>query len=158
MSYSGTPYLPFAASSMPYRARLAWPVLLGGAVVLGALLTLTAYMDRRSWPVLSVAAHPTVPHTGSYCAGDPTFTKHTLKTAVDRPVTSLLQTGALAGERKFEASDVIKMDDYLYIVCDSSWAILRVHETMPHLSPVNIQIGQPQHDDAGLRPWQRPLC
>ena len=34
-------------------------------------------------------------------------------------------------------------DGYYYSVCDSSWAILKVHEDMNLLSNLNSQIGDP---------------
>ena len=72
------------------------------------------------------------------------YTKRTLKALHDAPVGALLSYEALLGERKFEASDVISYGDHYYVVCDSSWAILRVHKSMPLLSAANAQIGAPQ--------------
>jgi hypothetical protein len=84
------------------------------------------------------------PQTGAACARDKMYTKRTLKALHDAPVGALLSYEALLGERKFEASDVISYGDHYYVVCDSSWAILRVHKSMPLLSAANAQIGAPQ--------------
>ena len=84
------------------------------------------------------------PQTGAACARDRMYTKRTLKALHDAPVGALLSYEALLGERKFEASDVISYGDHYYVVCDSSWAILRVHKSMPLLSAANAQIGAPQ--------------
>ena len=84
------------------------------------------------------------PQTGAACARDRMYTKRTLKALHDAPVGALLSYEALLGERAFEASDVISYGDHYYVVCDSSWAILRVHKSMPLLSAANAQIGAPQ--------------
>ena len=73
-------------------------------------------------------------HTGSWCAADPKYTKHTLKALVDAPVASLLKSKDLKGERKFEASDVITKDGSFYAICDSSWAILKVNHARPTIN------------------------
>ena len=88
---------------------------------------------------------PKIPHTGGHCAASTTYSKETLKSVHDAPVASLLTYAELKGERKFEASDVIKLGDYFYAICDSSWAILRVHETQPLRSTQNSHVGSPQH-------------
>jgi hypothetical protein len=88
------------------------------------------------------------PHIGDWCAKDPSYSKTTLKPLVDAPVASLLPSHHLKGQRKFEASDVLVKDGYFYAICDSSWAILKVKQSMPRLSEDNIQIGDPE-DSAG---------
>ena len=61
----------------------------------------------------------------------------------------------LKGEAKFEASDVVRIGEHFYSICDSSWAVLRVHESLPMRSKLNAHMGDPQHGFAeggiGLR-------
>jgi len=87
-----------------------------------------------------------VPHTGEWCAGSgaKTFTKVTLKRIVDRTVSGLLQFSS--HEPKFEASDVVRVGEQFYVVCDSSWSILRLDERLPLLSHDN----QALHPDASF--------
>ena len=83
----------------------------------------------------------------AYCSEPrrPRYRDSTLKTIHDAPVASLLTFEELKGEKKFEASDVIKLGEYFYAICDSSWAILKVHETQPLRSERNFHVGSPQH-------------
>lgn len=83
------------------------------------------------------------PHVGRYCSAATSYGKDTLKSVHDAPVASLLTYAELKGERKFEASDVIRLGEYFYAICDSSWAILRVHETQPLRSKLNAHLGSP---------------
>ena len=80
-----------------------------------------------------------------YCSADrrPRYRDATLKTIHDAPVASLLTYDELKGERKFEASDVIHLGDYFYAICDSSWAVLRIHESQPLRSELNQHVGSP---------------
>lgn len=50
-------------------------------------------------------------------------------------------------QRKFEASDVTYQDGYYYTVCDSSWAILKVHEDFTVFSDKNSHLGDPTDYD-----------
>lgn len=78
------------------------------------------------------------------------YSKTTLKTAIENTVVGLL--GSLQGEKKFEASDVIQVGDHFYVVCDNSWAILRIGTEMSSLSASNTLIGKPDRvpgEDSG---------
>ena len=96
-------------------------------------------------------AKASVPHTGEYCLGSgaKTYTKTTLKRIVDRPIAGLLTYEASAGESKFEASDVIRLGEQFFAVCDSSWSILKLSEDLPLLSHANRLI---HHDDSFTPP------
>ena len=72
------------------------------------------------------------------------YSKRTLKTAYDMPFAALFED--TRGQKKFEASDVIQVGDYIYSICDNSWAISRFHKTLTPFHPDNIQIGNPNRD------------
>mmetsp|Transcript_34838 Transcript_34838/g.107001 ORF Transcript_34838/g.107001 Transcript_34838/m.107001 type:complete len:424 (-) Transcript_34838:76-1347(-) len=80
-----------------------------------------------------------------YCATNANYRKQTMKAVHDSPVASLFEYADLKGEAKFEASDVVKIGDYFYTICDSSWAIIRVHDSLPMRSVMNSHVGDPQH-------------
>jgi hypothetical protein len=75
---------------------------------------------------------------------DGTYSKTTLKTAFDMPFAALFED--TRGQKKFEASDVIQVGDYMYAICDNSWAISRFHKSLTPFDPANIQIGDPNRD------------
>jgi len=55
------------------------------------------------------------------CENDKSYSKKTLKSAYDLPYAALFKD--TRGQKKFEASDVTIVNDAVYSVCDSSWAI-----------------------------------
>eukprot|EP00525_Craspedostauros_australis_P000221 CAMPEP_0198124992 /NCGR_PEP_ID=MMETSP1442-20131203/41507_1 /TAXON_ID= /ORGANISM="Craspedostauros australis, Strain CCMP3328" /LENGTH=386 /DNA_ID=CAMNT_0043784517 /DNA_START=110 /DNA_END=1270 /DNA_ORIENTATION=+ len=77
------------------------------------------------------------------------YRKRTLKLAYEVPMVSLFRD--MKGQRKHEASDVIKVDDTIYAVCDSSWAIAKFSDTLPPLGWENTLMGDPRResDDSG---------
>ena len=84
------------------------------------------------------------PHTGEYCsskAGAAVYTKATLKRLVDRPVVGLLPYNQGGLEAKYEASDVIRVGEEFLVVCDSSWKILKISDSLPLLAHENVAIG-----------------
>lgn len=95
------------------------------------------------WDSLKAAA-PVV-HTGEWCMGSgaAAYTKTTLKAVVDRTIAGLLTYEAASGESKFEASDVIRVGENFISVCDSSWSILKLSQSLPLLSHENRLI---KHD------------
>ena len=72
------------------------------------------------------------------------FTKATLKTDLDATYASLLRDKR--GQSKFEASDVVIIDNEFYSICDNSWTIQVVGDHFTPLSNTNYQIGTPQGD------------
>lgn len=127
-----------------------------GAAIFGAFLLLA--LPSASTPFVSLGARPPVAHTGQWCAGEGAagYSKSTLKTIVDRTVAGLLPSPAWldAGKSKFEASDVIRVGNCFYVVCDSSWSILRIDESLPLLSAQNTLITPaeepPKGEDSGF--------
>ena len=93
-------------------------------VGIGATVVSLAGRRGEPPPVESSAKH-SAPHSGDYCAAAKDYTKVTLKPVVDAPIAGLLPRSELLGARKFEASDVIRLGEYFYAVCDSSWSIFR---------------------------------
>jgi hypothetical protein len=61
-----------------------------------------------------------------------------LKTDFETSIFGLLED--VKGQFKFEASDVILVDNEFYIVCDSSWMVTKASNNLPILSTSNIQI------------------
>jgi len=69
------------------------------------------------------------------------YSKTTLKTAYELPFAALFQNNR--GQKIFEASDVIIVDDYVYAVSDNSWAISKFHKVLQPFSEQNVQVGDP---------------
>ena len=40
---------------------------------------------------------------------------------------------------------MVRIGEHFYSICDSSWAVLRVHESLPMRSKLNAHMGDPQH-------------
>lgn len=80
----------------------------------------------------------------------------TLKTLAERTFHGLLPYSASFTETKFEASDVIRVGEQFYVVCDSSWRIFRVSHSLPLLSSSSQAIGPdssfvpPEGEDSGF--------
>ena len=140
------------------RILIASPPLLGAVALLLTLSSATLPLSSSLFPVDLLKATLPVPHTGEWCMGSgaQTYTKTTLKRIIDRTVSALLVFDA--HEPKFEASDVIRVahEEVFYVVCDSSWGILRLDERLPLLSPSNTIIKpspdfvSPDDDDSGF--------
>ena len=77
------------------------------------------------------------------CA-DGGYSKRTLKLAYELPFSSLFRDNK--GQRKYEASSVIVVDDMAYAVCDSSWAISKFDSKLDPFADANIQVGDPARD------------
>eukprot|EP00590_Aulacoseira_subarctica_P003288 CAMPEP_0172425954 /NCGR_PEP_ID=MMETSP1064-20121228/35055_1 /TAXON_ID=202472 /ORGANISM="Aulacoseira subarctica , Strain CCAP 1002/5" /LENGTH=339 /DNA_ID=CAMNT_0013169263 /DNA_START=195 /DNA_END=1214 /DNA_ORIENTATION=- len=75
---------------------------------------------------------------------DGSYSKRSLKLAYGVPFAALFEDSR--GERKFEASDVIKVDDKYYAVHDNSWAISQFSVALKHFSAENVQIGNPNRE------------
>ena len=52
----------------------------------------------------------------------------------------------LKEQKKFEASDVIIVDDHYYSICDSNWAICKIDHSVTSFSDANRQIGAPHRE------------
>jgi len=83
------------------------------------------------------------------CENDASYSKHTLKRAYDLPYSALFKD--TRGQKKFEASDVTIVNNTVYSVCDSSWAISKFTRDLVPFSDKNVQIGNPnrQEEDSG---------
>ena len=75
------------------------------------------------------------------CEEDINYSKHTLKRAYDLPFSALFSN--TRGQTKFEASDVTIVNDTVYAVCDSSFAISKFKRNLDPFSYDNEQIGEP---------------
>jgi len=110
-------------------------------------------------PALKLKRAPaSPPHTGEWCTGSgaATYSKQTLKAVADRTISGLLPYSSSSGISKFEASDVIRLGDKFYAVCDSSWSIVRLSHSLPLLSSDNTAIDPvktfvpPDNEDSGF--------
>jgi hypothetical protein len=77
------------------------------------------------------------------------YSKRTLKRAYELPFAALFRNHN--GQRKFEASSVIVVNNSAYAVCDSSWAISKFDVHLTPFSSNNLQIGSinRETDDSG---------
>eukprot|EP00538_Stauroneis_constricta_P011566 CAMPEP_0119546082 /NCGR_PEP_ID=MMETSP1352-20130426/644_1 /TAXON_ID=265584 /ORGANISM="Stauroneis constricta, Strain CCMP1120" /LENGTH=373 /DNA_ID=CAMNT_0007590745 /DNA_START=55 /DNA_END=1176 /DNA_ORIENTATION=+ len=77
------------------------------------------------------------------------YRKSTLQLAYEMPMVALFKD--MKGQRKHEASDVIKVGDTIYTVCDSSWSIAKFPDTLQPFSTGNVLIGAPtrEEDESG---------
>ena len=118
---------------------------IAAAVTATLAVMLSADSEVSGFSLMSFKAAATIPHTGEWCTGSGAklFTKKTLKRITDRTIYGLLRYEATSGESKFEASDVIRVGEHFYVVCDSSWSILKLSDELPLLSRENELI---RHD------------
>lgn len=79
-----------------------------------------------------------VDEADAHC-NDGKYSKRTLKLAYELPFAALFW-GDPEGVRKYEASDVILVDDYAYAVCDSSWAIAKFNAQLSPFAVDNVPI------------------
>lgn len=79
----------------------------------------------------------------------PTYSKTTLKLAHEETFMGLIKN--TKKQYKFEASDVVFVHNDFYTICDSSWSIDKIGESMTPFSPDNVQIGSPnrEKDESG---------
>jgi hypothetical protein len=77
------------------------------------------------------------------------YSKRTLKLAYELPFASLFRD--TKGQKKYEASSIVLVDDNAYAVCDSSWAISKFGSQLQPFADTNVQIGSPgrEKEDSG---------
>lgn len=141
------PYEP-VDGAVPWRRKRIMVALAAAAVVFVGAVALTGTAsplenfkknkEGKMWA-------PDLEEQYQYCATNQLYRKETMKAVHDSPVASLFEYASLKGEAKFEASDVVRVGEHFYSICDSSWAVLRVHESLPMRSSLNAHIGDPQH-------------
>lgn len=78
------------------------------------------------------------------CESDAKYSKRTVKTAYELPFAALFRNNR--GQKKFEASSVTIVDNTVYAVCDSSFAISKFDDSLLPFSSDNVQIGSPERD------------
>jgi hypothetical protein len=78
------------------------------------------------------------------CESDTKYSKRTVKTAYELPFAALFRNNR--GQKKFEASSVTIVDNTVYAVCDSSFAISKFDSALLPFSSDNVQIGSPERD------------
>jgi hypothetical protein len=82
-------------------------------------------------------------NSGSGCKM-PSYADDYLKLAHEDTFAALLKDRK--EQYKFEASDVVIVGTDYYAVCDSSWALSKIGETMTPFSATNVQIGTPDRE------------
>jgi len=137
----GVPSSPWAQRLRVSRSCVISTVASFALTALVALFIASALLSANIGLVTTLKA-AAVPHTGEWCSGSGAalFSKATLKRVVDQTVSGLLMYNAIGNEKKFEASDVIRLGEFFYVVCDSSWSILKASESLPLLSESNALI------------------
>jgi len=150
---------PSALQQSGCAPRRFLAAIVGIAAFFGvASLTFGVALPPLALPPLTLSSKAKIPHTGEWCAGSgaKVYSKTTLKTVVERTVSGMLEYTKSSAESKFEASDVIRVGDKFFVVCDSSWSILRLDHSLPLLSSDNEAIlpgpsfTPPDEDDSGF--------
>lgn len=116
-------------------------LILTGIIIGAAATLLIAVAPARTYAVGRVNLDSSgKKHKQTSCQKDPDYSTHTLKTVIDVSLQSMVPYADMDRVTKFEASDVVWADHYNYVICDSSWNIMRVHESLPILSNQNSLI------------------
>jgi hypothetical protein len=141
------PYEPVDGSASPRRKRIlvalaATAVLFVGAVAVYGTPSTTLEDFKKDKEKMWA---PELEKQYRECATAQRYRNEHVKAVHDSPVASLFEYSTLKGEAKFEASDVVRIGEHFYSICDSSWAVLRVHESLPMRSKLNAHMGDPQH-------------
>eukprot|EP00581_Thalassiosira_minuscula_P032602 CAMPEP_0183767226 /NCGR_PEP_ID=MMETSP0739-20130205/12058_1 /TAXON_ID=385413 /ORGANISM="Thalassiosira miniscula, Strain CCMP1093" /LENGTH=453 /DNA_ID=CAMNT_0026006109 /DNA_START=7 /DNA_END=1368 /DNA_ORIENTATION=+ len=143
------------------RHALCVPLLLAGlGITIGVFSFYPLVAEQRSLhsrlstaglPLLgSRHDEPSVLDEDYKCKRDDSYSKNTLKGAYDLPYAALFRD--TRGEKKFEASAVTIVNDEVYSVCDSSWAISKFTRELSPFSKENVLIGDPdrkEEEDSG---------
>ena len=155
----------YAEMTTPSTRRPAYCriVAVVAAVSACSTLILSSYSPTTQFllqqPFVALRNAAPIPHVGEWCSGSgaKVYTKTTLKRIVDRAIYGLLTYDSTVGETKFEASDVARVNRTFYVVCDSSWSVLRLDEDLPMLSSTNELVGPrretftpPEDEDSGF--------
>jgi len=94
----------------------------------------------------ALAAAPGKAYGGKEVCENPMYSKTTVKTAFEQSFFGMIQDQK--GEQKFEASDVIKIDEeWYYAIADSSWAIHKFRSDLRAFSADNVLIGNPHREE-----------
>jgi hypothetical protein len=73
------------------------------------------------------------------------YSKRTLQLAYELPFASLFRD--TKGQKKYEASSVVVVNDDAYAVCDSSWAISKFGSQLQPFADGNVQLGDPYREE-----------
>jgi hypothetical protein len=146
-------------SSPAWRSnKLLWAALAAAGVALSVVVvrsTSTPFSQRYENPAardfdydesehkvvvveLEGKKHKLKDQKESLSCQDGGYSKRTLKLAYELPFASLFRD--TKGQRKYEASSVVLVDDYAYAVCDSSWAISKFGAQLQPFADTNVQV------------------
>jgi len=132
--------LAFASGSLWYRH--------GGSVAVEShnqgSKTITVQLEGKK-----KKHHDKTPTETHLKCDDGGYSKRTLKLAYELPFASLFKD--TKGQRKYEASSVVVVDEAAYAVCDSSWAISKFSTELQPFQDSNKQIGdvEREKEDSG---------
>ncbi|KAL3791629.1 hypothetical protein ACHAW5_000625 [Stephanodiscus triporus] len=129
------------------------PLVLVGAIVIVVVGASALDSSRPRPSSSSFAAAKNLPYylgkdrgvARTECELDENYSRHYLKRAYDLPFAALFRD--TRGQSKFEASDVTIVNDTVYSVCDSSWAISKFGRHLDPFSTENVQIGDPNREE-----------
>mmetsp|Transcript_48488 Transcript_48488/g.113491 ORF Transcript_48488/g.113491 Transcript_48488/m.113491 type:complete len:399 (+) Transcript_48488:62-1258(+) len=146
------PLLPRSEGEGAESRWIARPVVRAAVLVAcGSTLAMVVALARSSplqgpGPAAAlVAVDPA--YGGKEVCENPMYSKTTVKTAFEQSFFGLMRDQK--GEQKFEASDVIKIDeDWYYAIADSSWAIHKFRSDLRAFSADNILIGNPRREES----------
>eukprot|EP00551_Chaetoceros_affinis_P011121 CAMPEP_0203667452 /NCGR_PEP_ID=MMETSP0090-20130426/4285_1 /ASSEMBLY_ACC=CAM_ASM_001088 /TAXON_ID=426623 /ORGANISM="Chaetoceros affinis, Strain CCMP159" /LENGTH=590 /DNA_ID=CAMNT_0050531621 /DNA_START=26 /DNA_END=1798 /DNA_ORIENTATION=+ len=79
------------------------------------------------------------------CMKDEEYSSHTVKKIFELPLAGLFKD--TKGEKKFEASSIVKVGDNFYAVCDNSWALSKIDASLTPFSSGNVLIGDPNREE-----------
>jgi hypothetical protein len=134
---TGTGATAHPEKPVPMSERLR-PIALGlivVAVTIFVVMLTTATMTQTGFLLRSEADNAS--------CSMPAYADRTLKLAHEETFAGLFKDPK--GEYKFEASDVIVVDNDYYAICDSSWAISRIGSSLTPFSDRNKQLGSPNN-------------
>lgn len=103
---------------------------------------ITTLIFQAPHTVNTADAYMTSSSLSKSVCGNPSYSKTTLKTAYENSFVALMKD--TKHQKKFEASDVITVENNFYAVCDNSWAIEKLSDQLVPFSDSNIQIGEPE--------------
>jgi len=102
------------------------------------------YVVSELGEIYGKSHHSKKEYSYSSCLEDKHYSKKTAKTAFELPFAALFKD--VKGEKKFEASSLIKVNDAYYSICDNSWAISKFDASLTPFSTSNVQIGDPDRE------------
>lgn len=128
----------FMALSIILKILLFFAIIAIGIVLLDAFFTSEKEFEYLFDPSGSG-------DTAALPCDAPNYAKFTLKLAYEATFFSMFKDGK--EQKRFDATDVVKVDNNYYIVCESSWYLLKLSNSLTSFSDTNVQIGEVNRED-----------